>query len=81
MPVQIHGCRNMQTRINKRSGKDRRVSTGTPTFPLRDSQGIIVSSDRRVSCDRRTDGLELIELNISQKNFQAAFKKFRNLDS
>ena len=81
MVVQLHGCRNMQARINKRSGKDRRVSTETPTFPLRDSQGIIVASDRRVSCDRRTDGLELTELNISQKNFQVAFKKFKDLES
>ena len=71
----------MQARINKRSGKDRRVSTEIPTFPLRDSQGIIVASDRRVSCDRRTHGLELTELNISQKNFQIAFKKFKDLDA
>lgn len=47
---------------------------------MRDSQGIIVAIDRRATCDRRTDGLELTEVNLSQKVFQAAFKKFQKLE-
>jgi len=71
----------MNSVTNRRSGNDRRVCKQNVAFPLRDSQGIIVATDRRVSCDRRTDGLELTEVNISQKVFQAAFKKYQDLDS
>ena len=79
--VQLHGCKNVNTQINRRSGNDRRTATRTNvSFPLRDSQGITVTLDRRASCDRRTDGLELTELNLSQKVFQEAFKKFKKLE-
>lgn len=71
----------MNTTTNRRSGKDRRSANLNVSFPLRDSYGIIVATDRRVSCDRRTDGLELTETNLSQKIFQAIFKKYQKLDS
>ncbi|MFK7814835.1 MAG: hypothetical protein AB8B92_00715 [Gammaproteobacteria bacterium] len=71
----------MNTHTNRRSGEDRRVANINVSFPLRDSQGIIVAKDRRNSCDRRTDGLELTETNLSQKVFQAIYKKYLPLDS
>ena len=71
----------MNAHTNRRSGKDRRSANLNVSFPLRDSHGIIVATDRRVSCDRRTDGLELTETNLSQKVFQAVFKKYQKLDS
>lgn len=71
----------MNTHINRRSGEDRRIANLNATFPLRDSQGIIVAKDRRINCDRRTDGLELTETNLSQKVFQAIYKKYLPLDS
>ena len=78
--VQLHGCKNVNSQSNRRSGNDRRTSQTSVSFPLRDSQGIIVATDRRANCDRRTDGLELTEVNLSQKVFQAAFKKFQKLE-
>jgi hypothetical protein len=71
----------MNAHTNRRSGKDRRTANLNVSFPLHDKHGIIVATDRRVNCDRRTDGLELTEVNLSQKVFQAAFKKFQKLDS
>ena len=71
----------MQTQTNRRSGIDRRSTNTNISFPLRDNQGVIVAKDRRANCDRRTDGLQLTEVNLSQKVFQAAFKKYQKLDS
>jgi hypothetical protein len=71
----------VNTHTNRRSGKDRRVASLNVNFPLRDSQGIIVAKDRRSSCDRRTDGLELTETNLSKKVFQAIYQKYLPLDS
>jgi len=71
----------MNAHTDRRSGKDRRSSNTKVSFPLRDSQGISVVTDRRVFCERRTTGLELTEINLSQKVFQAAFNKFQKLDS
>jgi len=70
----------VNTSTDRRSGNDRRNTERNVSFPLRDSQGITVAVDRRASCDRRTDGLELTEVNISQKVFKAAFKKFQKLE-
>lgn len=71
----------MNASTNRRSGKDRRSANSNVSFPMRDKHGIIVAMDRRVNCDRRTDGLELTEINLSKKVFQAAFKKYKELDS
>ena len=71
----------MNAHTNRRSARDRRNNNLKVSFPLRDKQGIIVAMDRRVNCDRRTDGLELTETNISQKVFRAVFKKYQILDS
>lgn len=71
----------MNTHTNRRSEKNRRAANLNVNFPLRDSQGIIVAKNRRISCDRRTDGLELTETNLSQKVFQAIYKKYLPLDS
>ncbi len=71
----------MNAHINRRSGNDRRVANKNVTFPLRDHHGITVAADRRVGCDRRTDGLELTETNLSQKIFQDIFKIYQKLDS
>lgn len=70
----------MTNQINRRSGNDRRTSQTTASFPLRDRQGISVTQDRRTNCDRRIDGLELTELNLSQKVFRTAFEKFQKLE-
>lgn len=70
----------MNAHTNRRSGKDRRSANSNVSFPLRDKHGIIVAMDRRVSCDRRTDGLQLTETNLSQKVFQAIFKKYQKLE-
>ncbi|QMU62166.1 MAG: hypothetical protein GKR92_10855 [Gammaproteobacteria bacterium] len=71
----------MNAQTNRRSGKDRRVANSNVSFPLRDSNGIIVAMNRRVSCDRRTEGLELTETNLPKKVFQAIFKEYQKLDS
>jgi len=71
----------VQIQTNRRSGIDRRSTNTSISFPLRDSRDVIVAMDRRANCDRRTDGLELTEVNLSQKVFQAAFKKYQKLDS
>jgi len=80
LSVQLQGCKNVNTYTNRRSGKDRRAASYSATFPLHDNQGIIVATDRRNSCDRRTGGLELTETNLSQKVFQAIYKKYLPVD-
>ncbi len=71
----------MNAHINRRSGNDRRTANKNVISPLRDRHGITIATDRCVSCDRRTYGLELTETNLSQKVFQAIFKKHQKLDS
>ena len=71
----------MNTYINRRSDNDRRTASKNVSFPLRDHHGITIATDRRVGCDRRTDGLELTETKLSQEIFQTIFKKYQELDS
>ena len=67
---------------NRRSGKDRRESSQSVSFPLRDSNGELITKERRTITDRRTDGLELTVSNMPQKEFDDYFKNFQeNPDS
>lgn len=67
----------MKHKIDLRSGKERRVANRDVKFPLRDSKGIIIAKDRRVISDRRADGLEVTESNLSQAAFDKHFEKFQ----
>ena len=62
---------------NRRSGKDRRESSQSVSFPLRDSNGELITKERRTITDRRTDGLELTVSNMHQKEFDDYFKNFQ----
>ena len=45
---------DMKNNPIRRDKKDRRIATSSASFPLRDTQRILVPTDRRVSADRRT---------------------------
>lgn len=66
---------------DRRSGKDRRITNHNISFPLRDSNGIIVALDRRVTADRRTEGLEVTFADMPQDHFNEYFKTFHMRDS
>lgn len=71
----------MKPPIDHRSGKDRRVSHLKASFPLRDRNGILVAADRRISPDRRTEGLEVTLADMPSDTFKEYFKKFQQDDS
>ena len=66
---------------DRRSGKDRRIANHNVSFPLRDSNGIIVALDRRITADRRTEGLEVTVADMSQGYFNDYIKKFQMGDA
>lgn len=66
---------------DRRSGKDRRIANHNVSFPLRDSNGIIVALDRRITADRRTEGLEVTVADMSQDYFNDYLKKFQMGDA
>ncbi|MGH1538661.1 MAG: hypothetical protein ACRBDX_11545 [Gammaproteobacteria bacterium] len=68
----------MTSNDNRRSDSDRRISKQSASFPLRDSQGILVAADRRICADRRTNGLEVTESDLSKDEFNDYFLKFQN---
>ncbi len=70
----------MNNEINMRSGNERRIAKRTVTFPLHDSQGNLITKDRRINPDRRSSGLEVTESKISQAAFNDHFKKYKNGD-
>lgn len=60
-----------------RSGNERRITKSHASFPLRDSQSILVISDRRVNADRRSDGLDVTETDISKDEFNKFFASYQ----
>ena len=67
----------MKRMKDRRSGKDRRKNNQSVLFPLRDSNGELVTKERRNSADRRTEGLELTVSNMAKEEFEEYFKKFQ----
>lgn len=66
---------------HQRSGKDRRINKGIPSFPLRDNQGVIITKDRRENCERRTEeNLRLTDIEMSVEEFKVRFKNFQKKD-
>jgi hypothetical protein len=68
----------MKTVHERRSGKDRRVADHKVTFPMRDRNGILVMQNRRVSADRRIEGLEVTLADMPSDTFNEYFKKFQH---
>jgi hypothetical protein len=66
---------NDSKRCNK---KDRRIGKSSASFPLRDSHGILVATNRRVNADRRTEGLDVTESDLSKDVFNQYFEKYQN---
>ena len=71
----------MKPALERRSGNDRRVSRQTATFPMRDRNDILVTSDRRVTADRRTEGLEVTLADMPSDTFNEYFKNYQQDDS
>lgn len=67
----------MKRMNDRRSGKDRRKNKQPVLFPLRDSNGELVTKERRNFADRRTEGLELTVSNMANEEFEEYFKKFQ----
>ena len=60
-------------RSNRRLSHDRRLAKMNVSFPLQTNNNAVVSHNRRVRCERRLQGLELTESNISEKVFMDYF--------
>ena len=72
----------MKALNDRRSGTDRRKSKQPASFPLQDCNGELVIKDRRISPDRRVEGLELTVSDMPNEEFYQFFKKFQeNLSS
>ncbi len=63
----------MYNNNNRRSNTDRRLSKSNVTFPLRTHDNVVITQDRRVRCERRIEGLEVNESNLSQEAFMSMF--------
>jgi len=72
------GCMEMNKSSKRRNHIDRRKATNTASFPLRDSNGILVATSRRVNADRRTEGLDVTESNLSKAQFNQYFEKYQD---
>lgn len=72
------GCMEMNKSSKRRNPKDRRKANNTASFPLRDSNGILVATNRRVNADRRTEGLNVTVSNLSKDQFNQYFKKYQD---
>ena len=71
----------MKPAIERRSGNDRRMPHQKASFPMRDRNEILVTSDRRVTANRRTEGLEVTLADMPSDTFNEYFKKFQQDDS
>ena len=63
---------------NRRSCNDRRHVRYKVSFPLRTNDNITVSNDRRFRCDRRMQGLEVTESDVSKEAFEEYFSVLRS---
>ena len=57
--------------------RERRSVVQIFEFPLEDLNGNIILEDRRVTLDRRTEGLDVTEAKISQVEFQEYFVEYQ----
>jgi hypothetical protein len=68
----------MKPTHERHSGNNRRVTHHKVTFPMCDRNGILATQDRRVSADRRTEGLEVTLADMPSDTFNEHFKKFQH---
>ena len=54
---------------DRRFINDRRLERWKVSFPLRTHDDVVISHDRRVKCERRTQGLEVTETDMSLDAF------------
>ena len=59
----------MSTHWDRRKSKNRRKTDEDKKYPFRDSQGNLVTCDRRLRDDRRT-GIEVSQEIISEEEFE-----------
>ena len=62
----------------RRTRRERRKNKRSSEFPFRDKNGVIVSFERRIHSDRRTEGLELTVSDMSKKKFEEYFKNIND---
>jgi len=58
--------------------RERRSGEQLNKLPLEDLNGNIIVKERRIIPDRRTEGLEVTETNLSQDEFQKHFKDYHH---
>ena len=58
--------------------RERRSGEQYNKLPLEDLNGNKIVNERRIIPDHRTDGLEVIETNLSQDEFQKHFKDYHH---
>ena len=63
---------------DRRIGNDRRCDNYCASFPFLDKNNIMVSYERRVRCERRQDGYEIDESNMSREAFMKYFSESTN---
>ena len=69
--------RTIENDANFRLRRDRRSSRQLNEFPIEDLNGNIIIEERRVTPDRRSEGMKVTESKISQKDFQAYFDEYQ----
>lgn len=69
--------RTIENSEHVRLRRERRSVVQIFEFPLEDLNGNIILEDRRVTLDRRTEGLDVTEAKISQVEFQEYFDEYQ----
>lgn len=71
----------MKPSTDRRSDKERRIATQKVSFPMHDCNGTVVTHDRRITADRRTEGLDVTLADMPIDTFNEYFKNFQQDDS
>ena len=69
--------RTVENSEHVRLRRERRSAVQTNEFPLEDLNGNIVTKDRRVTPERRIEGVDITEAKISQAEFQEYFDEYQ----
>lgn len=72
--------RTIENSEHVRLRRERRSAVQFNEFPLEDLKGNIIVAERRVTLDRRTEGLDVTEAKISQAEFQEYFDEYQKVE-
>ncbi len=69
--------RTIENSEHVRLRRERRSAVQIHEFPLEDLKGNFILEDRRVTLERRTEGLDVTEAKISKVEFQEYFDEYQ----